>query len=124
MNQICTSPLQKAFLKRAVEVVDARISDQEFTVEMFSRFMKLSRSQLFRRIKAATNASVSVFIRQRRLEYAVRLLKAGELPVARVAVKVGFSGETYFRKCFKEAYGVTPGEYMRTGRINDFLNAR
>jgi len=112
LNQKRLIPSQKAFLKRAAQIVDARITDPGFTVEEFSILMGLSRSQLFRRIKSATGASVCVFIRGRRLNYAVRLLEEGELPIARVANKAGFSSETYFRKCFKEKFGKTPSEYV------------
>ncbi|MBC8184069.1 helix-turn-helix transcriptional regulator [candidate division KSB1 bacterium] len=112
MNQKNLTPHQKAFLKKAARIVDARITDPGFTVEEFSRLMELSRSQLFRKLKTATGASVSVFIRGRRLKYALSLLEKGELPIARVASKVGFSGDTYFRKCFKEAYSMTPTEYI------------
>jgi len=112
LNQKRLIPSQKAFLKRAAQIVDARITDPGFTVEEFSILMGLSRSQLFRRIKSATGASVCVFIRGRRLNYAVSLLEEGELPIVKVAIKAGFSGETYFRKCFKEAYSMTPTEYI------------
>jgi len=111
LNQKHLTPSQKAFLKRAAQIVDVRITDQDFTVEEFSILMGLSRSQLFRRIKSTTGASVSVFIRGRRLMYAKSLLEEGELPIARVASKSGFSSENYFRKCFKEAYSMTPTEY-------------
>ncbi len=115
-------PYQKVFLKKAEQVVDSRITDSGFTVEEFSQMMGLSRSQLFRKLKETTNRSVSVFIRDRRLKYATQLLKEGELHIAQIAVKAGFSSETYFRKCFKETFGVTPGEYARNRTDTTFDN--
>ena len=108
----CT-PRQRVFLKNAAQVVDSRVTDPGFTVEEFSRLMRLSRSQLFRRIKAAAGVSVSVFIRGRRLKLAAQLLEEGELTITQVAARAGFGSVSYFRACFKAAYRMTPGEYAR-----------
>lgn len=116
------TPAQKVFLKNASEMVDKMITANGFTVEKFSSMMGLSRSQLYRKIKAATGSSVSLFIRSRRLNYALRLLESGEFLITSIAKKSGFSSESYFRACFKHAFGTSPGKYVRSGKIHDVLN--
>lgn len=46
----------------------------------------------------------------------LRMNKAGELlrsgiQISEVAARVGFTSSSYFAKCFKVQYGVTPKEY-------------
>ncbi|MCK5149124.1 helix-turn-helix transcriptional regulator [bacterium] len=107
------SPAKRAFLSRAQQTADARLTDPDFTVEAFSRLMGLSRSQLFRKVKEATGASVSAFIRSRRLKQALRLMDEGVSPLVKMARECGFGNDTYFRACFKQEYGVPPSEYWK-----------
>jgi two-component system response regulator YesN len=56
----------------------------------------------------------SRFLRQYRIEMAVRLLDQGETSLEEVARKAGFSDKKYFCKCFKEEKGISVGEYRRS----------
>ncbi len=49
------------------------------------------------------------YIRQRRMEYAKELLRAGELSVKQVCYACGFDDYSYFCHTFRRATGVTPG---------------
>ncbi|MBD9009716.1 MAG: AraC family transcriptional regulator [Clostridiales bacterium] len=51
---------------------------------------------------------VAEYIRKKRLEYACSMLKSGELSVAEVSEKAGFSDYNYFSRLFKKHYGVSP----------------
>ncbi|MCK5149058.1 helix-turn-helix transcriptional regulator [bacterium] len=113
-NTPTRSPIQRAFLYHAAKTVDVQLTNPDFTVEEFSRLMNLSRSQLFRRLKAATGESVCAFIRSRRLKRALQLMDRGVSPLVKVAREAGFGTDTYFRKCFKDEYGVSPSEYWKS----------
>ena len=70
----------------------------------------LSRVQLYRKVKAMTGASVVELLRKARLAKAKRLLESRSKSVSEVAYEVGFSTPSYFSKCFKEEFGMLPGE--------------
>ncbi len=70
----------------------------------------MSRMQLHRKIKALTNQSTSVLIKNIRLEKGLQLLKEGDLNVSEIAYRIGFSSPNYFSKIFKEKFGKTPSE--------------
>ncbi len=70
----------------------------------------LSRVQLYRKVKAMTGSSVVDLLRKARLAKARRLLETRSMSVSEVAYEVGFSAPSYFTKCFKEEYGMLPGD--------------
>jgi transcriptional regulator GlxA family with amidase domain len=73
----------------------------------------MSRMQLFRKLKALTNQTPSEFIRTIRLKRAAQLLQQKFGNVAEITYEVGFNNLSYFAKCFRELYGVSPSEYAR-----------
>ena len=68
----------------------------------------MSRSQLFRKMKALTGAAPSDYIRSYRLNKAKSLLENSDFNVAEAAFEVGFKDPSYFSKIFQEAFGVAP----------------
>jgi signal transduction histidine kinase/DNA-binding response OmpR family regulator len=103
---------EEAFIKKAVEVVEANLSNEDFSVEKMGRALLLDRTQLFRKLKAITGQSPSQFIRSIRLKHAYQLLSRRTATVGEIAFSVGFSSTTYFNRCFKDEYGLTPGDVM------------
>ncbi len=70
----------------------------------------MSRSQLHRKLVALTSQSPSEVLRNTRLLRAKELLTKKAATPSEVAYKVGFNSHTYFSKCFKEEFGITPSE--------------
>jgi signal transduction histidine kinase/DNA-binding response OmpR family regulator len=103
---------EEAFIKKALEVVESNLSNEDFSVEKMGRALLLDRTQLFRKLKAITGQSPSQFIRSIRLKHAYQLLSRRTATVGEIAFSVGFSSTTYFNRCFKDEYGLTPGEVM------------
>jgi len=102
--------MENDFLKKITRIIEENISNEQFGVSELAREAGMSRSNLLRKVKKLTNLSVSVFIRQVRLAYAMELLKQDVLNVSEVSYRVGFSSTSYFIKCFREHYGYPPGE--------------
>lgn len=102
--------LNNSFLGKLKKEVDANLTNEQFSVEELAKNIGMSRSQLHRKLAAATGQSVSQFIREYRLQLGMALLKERELTAAEVADRIGFGSATYFNKCFNEYYGYPPGE--------------
>jgi AraC-like DNA-binding protein len=79
---------------------------------MLTREVGISRAQLHRKMKELTGLPVSEFIRNIRLEQAVRLLKEQKINVTQVAYSVGFSNVAHFSTVFRKQFGVSPSEYI------------
>lgn len=103
-------PRDKQFIKQLHDIIQAHLSDTDFGVEDIGKEIGLSRVQLYRKVKAMTGSSVVDLIRKSRLAKSRRLLESRSMSVSEVAYEVGFSSPSYFTKCFKDEYGMLPGE--------------
>ena len=77
-----------------------------------------SRMQLYRKLNSITTLSANEFIRSYRLKKAAEFLKTSEVNISEILYQVGFSNRSYFTKCFKKQYDVTPREYGGKSREN------
>ncbi len=111
LKNVSVVSMNQKFLKRAIQIVEENIDDSSFDVEKFKDEMFMSRSQLHRKLKAATGYSTTKFIRLVRLKRAAQLLKGNAGTVAEIAFKVGFENVGYFSKCFNETFGTPPSQY-------------
>lgn len=53
-------------------------------------------------------------IRTIRLKRAAQLMKKKFGNVAEITYEVGFNNLSYFAKCFRELYGISQSEYIKT----------
>ena len=60
-----------SFLSRLKEITEANIGNEHFGVTELAREMGMSRSNLFRLVKATTNSTVSQYIRGKRINMAL-----------------------------------------------------
>lgn len=100
----------KQFMKQLHAIIQKNLSNSEFGVEDIGKQIGLSRVQLYRKVKAMTGSSVVDLLRKARLAKAKRLLESRSMSVSEVAYDVGFSAPSYFTKCFKDEYGMLPGD--------------
>ena len=98
-----------------ISLIETNLSDPNFTVEELSQMVRLSRSQLFRKLKALTGQTSTNLIRTYRLQKAKQLLEDMVGNATEVSYMVGFSNPTYFFKCFKKEFGMTPKEFLALG---------
>jgi signal transduction histidine kinase/DNA-binding response OmpR family regulator len=100
-----------SYLEGVRRVIEAHLSDETFTVTQLADRVGQDRSHFYRRIKSLLGETPTDLIRRLRLERAAALLGGQAGTVAEVAYAVGFKGVSYFCKCFRDAYGVTPSTY-------------
>lgn len=112
-SEIEITSMDEKFVQRAIDIVEANIGNAEFLVEDLCREMGMSRVYFYKKILALTDKTPSEFIRFIRLKRAADLLERSQMFVNEVAFQVGFNDPKYFRKYFKEEFGVTPNEYKK-----------
>lgn len=112
-EQVATNSLDEKFMTLIVQVVEKYMADAGFNPDILATELGMSRSQLYRKMKALTGLSVSIFIRNIRLRKATELLQDKGLTVAEVAYSTGFNDPAYFSKCFKEMYAKTPTDFIQ-----------
>ena len=105
-----TTSLDQEFILNVLNYINKNISDNNLNVENLADELLLSRSKLYRKIKALTGLTANEFIRNVRLEKSKEILENSEFSISEICYKVGFSSPSYFTKCFKLQYGVLPKE--------------
>ena len=105
------SPNDK-LMERIMKVVNANLGNPDFSVEMITDEVGISRAHLHRKLKELTNQSARNFIRNIRLKKAAELLKDKKFNIAEVAELTGFAHTTYFSMAFKDLFGMSPTDYI------------
>ncbi|MCU4174293.1 two-component regulator propeller domain-containing protein [Carboxylicivirga sp. N1Y90] len=106
------STLDEDFMQKVNHVVSEFYADPTFDIETFASKMFVSRSLLYKKLKALTNVSPNEYINVSRLKKSIPLLKSKKYQVAEVAVMVGFNDPKYFSRVFKKFYKCSPSEYV------------
>jgi len=100
--------IEDAFFKKVNGIIDANYQDENFSLTQLCQYIGMSRSQLFRKMKAVTDVGPADLIRTYRLTKAKSLLENGDMSVAEATYHVGFKNPSYFSKLFQDEFGVQP----------------
>lgn len=113
------SASEGVFLKKVNAVIRSHISNPDFKVDTLADAMALSRTQLFRKVKALTRMSPQQYLRFTRLEMAKRLLQAKdkELNVSEVCYEVGFASTSHFTRSFQKEFGFNPSDFVKNRNV-------
>ncbi len=102
----------RRFLRQLDDVLGTLLENPELDLPMMAGKLYLSKKQVQRKVRALTGLTPMEYLRQLRLNRAADMLRAGE-PVSRVVYAVGFSSQSYFTTCFKQAMGLTPKAWQQ-----------
>ena len=98
------------FLTKFRDFIEKNLSDSDLGVETIGAELGLSRVQLYRKIKALTGLSPVELLRTARLQKGRQLLERTDKTISEVAYEVGFTAPSYFTKCFKDEFGISPSD--------------
>ncbi|MFT2008191.1 two-component regulator propeller domain-containing protein [Pontibacter sp. 13R65] len=102
--------LEKKFLDELESTILSHIESEETDVESIAQALGMSRTSLFRKIKAITGQNINEFIRAVKIKKASELISESGYNISQAAYAVGFSSIKHFRKHFKDQYGKLPSE--------------
>ena len=104
------SKAESPFLERFRTILQDNLHDADFNVERIGEEMGMSRVQLYRKVKQLSGMTPVELLRKSRLARGRQLLETTDRSISEIAYDTGFSAPSYFTKCFKDEYGVSPGE--------------
>lgn len=110
-NSISTQ--DQELIQKIHRLIDENLNEPNLTVDFLSDQIALSRVHLFRKINALTGLTPSEFIKEKRMNLAMKLLMSNNHRVTDVAYEVGFQDVAYFGKVFKKHFGCSPGEVKK-----------
>ena len=95
-------------LERVRRYIDEHISDENLTIPRIAAEMGMSRASFFSRFKELAGISPQDYLIHYRIAHARQQLSAGNMSVAEVAYRCGFSDPKYFSRAFKKIEGISP----------------
>ena len=113
MESLEMSPIDKKLLDKAVAQIEEHLGDDSFDIDTFATAMCMSKSSLYRKVKAITGLSPVEFVRNIRLKRAYKMLLEGDKNITEVAYDCGFTTPRYFSTCFKTEFGISPTEVRK-----------
>lgn len=112
-GKITVKTPDEKFLEKTVKLIEEHMDDSNLNVETFVQKLGVSRMQLYRKTEALTNMTVKELVTDIRLKRAEQLIRDNNLTVSDVAYRVGFNDLSYFGKCFKKKYNMSPSEFIK-----------
>ena len=97
-------------LQRVKDLIETN-PGADLTIETLAKEACLSPFHFARAFKAATGMAPHRYLSNRRIEKAKSWISEGQLSLAEIAFRCGFSSQASFAKWFKRLVGATPGAY-------------
>lgn len=98
------------FLEDTFKIIEENIDNNSFNVEILTKTLGVSERKLQRKLKEISGKSPNQLITFIRLSKAKNALLSKKYSVSETAFKYGFSSPSYFAKCFKKEFGISPTE--------------
>ena len=92
-----------------IKNIKSKIDMDDLCSELF-----ISKSTLDKRIRKLTNKNASQYIREFRLDYAVKLIHLGECNIQYLVDETGFSSFSYFSTSFKLYLNLSPRDFIKS----------
>jgi DNA-binding response OmpR family regulator len=104
---------EKDFLSSVNDYIVGNLKSK-ISVDELSTHLFISRSTLDKRIRKLTNKNVSQYVREFKLEYAIKLIDLGERNIQFLVDETGFNSLSYFSTSFKSYVGLTTRDYFKS----------
>jgi len=107
-----TEEVENVFLIDLNKLFEKNFHDVNFSMHQLANELAMSERQLQRKIKSLVDISPLELLKRFRLDKSKEILKQ-DIQIGLVAQSCGFSSQTYFGRCFKEHFGITPKVYQQ-----------
>lgn len=101
-----------AFLDRVLERLHDDVGS-DAGLSSLAGIAGVSPEHLARTFREQMDCTVGEYVRRLRVKRARRVLEEGEIPLSRIALRLGFYDQPHFTRTFRAHVGCPPGEYRR-----------
>lgn len=117
MVEVTSSNINKddEFILKLRNLLEENLSESDFNVKKLSADLNISTTHLYRKLKALTGLSPVEFIRIFKLQKACEMLSTTNYSIKEIGYALGFNNLSYFVKCFREQFKVTPSTFRKKG---------
>lgn len=100
-------------IRRIADYVEANI-ERQIAISDVAEELGLSTGHLHRAFRTTTGTTPLEFIHRARMKRAVAILAEERMPIAELALRVGFESPSRFARCFRRFTGINPSKFGRT----------
>lgn len=111
LKQVVQETDEDEFMQKVINVIEANLSNEDFSAQMLAEQLNMSQPTLYRKIKERSELSIKKVIRSVRMSKAASLIMEHKYSILEISEKVGFNDPNTFRKHFTEQFGVLPSKY-------------
>ena len=127
---VLTNNIEKKYKPDPFSKVTIKLSEKDFLssvnefilnnlkskigIEELSSHLFISKSTLDKKIRKLTNKNITQYIREFKLEYAIKLIDLGERNIQFLVDETGFNSFSYFSTSFKSYVGLTTRDYIKS----------
>ena len=111
-NQLSNNAIDEEFISKVYAILEKNYDSKDFSIDQLAGEMCVSRSLLYKKIKALTDLNIIDFINSYKLKKAVVIMRNKNQSISEVAFESGFNDPKYFSRIFKRFYGVSPSEFV------------
>lgn len=115
-KEITVTSIDEKFLNQLLQLFEKNYADSGFGLPQMQKELGMSKTQLHSKIKALTNHPPGELLRNFRLKRAAQLLLQQADNVSQIAYDAGFNSLSYFTRCFKQLYGMSPSAYIQKNK--------
>ena len=98
---------------RTMHIIEQNYMDEELSLGSVSEQLHVSPNYLSANMKKYAGDTFINLLIKKRMEVALTLLSSGNMKIAEVSRRCGYSDQHYFSFCFKKYYGVSPARMRR-----------
>lgn len=107
------SSQEEIFLQKLQQIIEENFANTNLDLSIITSKIGMSKTVLYKKFSALTNLSLNEYIKNQRLNQAVKIFQKGETSITLVSSQVGFNDPQYFSREFKKTYGITPTDYIK-----------
>ncbi|WP_219008633.1 alpha/beta fold hydrolase [Aquimarina litoralis] len=101
-------PKYDSFMENLLQIIDNHLDDPNFGIKILSKKLGVSERQIQRKVKDTVGKSPVQLINTIRLHKAKSALMLYKYSITEITFQFGFSSPSYFTKCFKKEFGISP----------------
>jgi DNA-binding response OmpR family regulator len=108
---------EKDFLTSVNDIVIKNMKSKIVVFDLADQ-LYISKSTLDKKIRKLTDKNITQYVREFKLEYAIKLIDMGERNIQFLVDETGFGSLSYFSTSFKSFNGLTTRDYIKSIQVN------
>ena len=104
--------LSSGELRKTIDLVEAA-PPEGFSIAALARQLDMGEHRFTRLFRQSTGSTPYQFLLKKRLDRARTLLEKTSLPIAELAMELGFGSQSHFTTIFRKRFSITPAAYRR-----------